>query len=127
MLVTATDTSTINADGAGFGVALRFGEKKGIDAAIGIGVAINDIGGVSTNVERPTATVFGAGQSLAGGTLIVSSVDGFENSGTFTVAGGTGTCSYLAKNATTKRFTGITGCSGTPDAGAAVTGPAVAL
>ena len=81
--------------------------------------------GNDTSANSPTqdasTTVSGAGQSLPG-TLTVTSTAGFADSGTLTIAdpGVTGTCSYTGRTETT--FTGITGCSGTPADGAAVTG-----
>ena len=65
-----------------------------------------------------TTTVSGAGQTLPGGTLNVASTDGFDSSGTFTVAGVTGTCAYTGTTDTS--FTTITGCTGTPADGATV-------
>ncbi|MFL6035275.1 MAG: beta strand repeat-containing protein, partial [Gaiellaceae bacterium] len=70
----------------------------------------------STNVDNGG----GGGQSLAGGTLAVKSTAGFAASGTFTVAGIGGTCSYKSIDGT--HFTGITACTGTPDDNASVTG-----
>src|ERR1700674_4142567 len=68
-----------------------------------------------------STTVTPGGDSLAGGTLHVASAFGFDSpSGTFTVDGGTGTCSYTGVSADGTSFTGITGCTGTPANGASV-------
>ena len=51
-----------------------------------------------------STTVNGASQDLTGGNLIVGSVAGFDNSsGTFTVAGGTGTCAYTGRDTTAEQ------------------------
>jgi hypothetical protein len=63
--------------------------------------------------------VSGAGQDLATGSLTVASTTGFATSGMFSVAGGSGVCSYTGTTSTT--FTGITGCTGKPKDTAAVT------
>ena len=78
----------------------------------------------STNANTPlqsaSTNVDGGGQSLAGGSLTVKSTAGFAASGTFTVAGIGGTCTYKSIDGT--HFTGITGCTGTPDDNANVSG-----
>ncbi|HTZ05978.1 MAG TPA: carbohydrate-binding protein, partial [Gaiellaceae bacterium] len=72
-----------------------------------------------TKAAAATTTVDGASQDLSGGTLTVKNTADFASAGTFTVDGGTGTCTYTGKTATS--FTGITGCTGTPDDKALVT------
>src|SRR5712691_8050403 len=64
-------------------------------------------------------TVNGGSQSLAGGTLNVASTADFPTSGKFTIDQIDDTCSYSGKTAGS--FTGITGCSGTPDNSAPIT------
>jgi hypothetical protein len=74
-----------------------------------------------TNTNSPsqnaTTKVAGGGQSL-GATLNVATTGGFTDSGNFTGDGITGTCAYTGRTATS--FTGISGCSGTPDDGAQI-------
>ena len=136
--VLATDTSKVTADGGGFGVALKLGDANGVNAAIGVGVSINEIGslgttvkydgvrttvsGPRTTVSGPGTTVTGAGQVLPGSTLAVASVAAFANSGTFTVAGVVGTCTYTGRDTANNRFTGVAGCTGAPLNGAVVHG-----
>src|SRR6202521_1317133 len=67
-----------------------------------------------------STTVSPGADSLAGGTLHVASTFGFDSTGTFTVDGGTGTCSYTGTSADGLSFTGITGCTGTPANAASV-------
>ena len=55
-----------------------------------IGAAIN----LNALAETLKTTVDGAGQDLSAGTLKVADVSGFPDTGTFTVAGATGTCTY---------------------------------
>ncbi|HEX9505505.1 MAG TPA: hypothetical protein VGA62_05820, partial [Acidimicrobiia bacterium] len=64
------------------------------------------------NPGDQTTAVDGASQNLAGGTLQVFSTSGFGTTGTFTVPGGTGRCSYTSTDAT--HFMGITNCTGMP-------------
>ena len=64
-------------------------------------------------------TVNGASEDLSTGTLDVASTSAFADKGQFTVAGGSGPCSYTGTSGRNK-FTGITGCTGTPANGAAV-------
>ncbi|TMK23778.1 MAG: hypothetical protein E6G62_10650 [Actinobacteria bacterium] len=72
----------------------------------------------STNAST---TVNGAGQNLtgAGDTLIVATTTPFLSTGKFMVPGVTGTCSFTGTSDRTK-FTGVSGCTGTPADGAAV-------
>src|ERR1700687_1114078 len=62
-------------------------------------------------------TVSGAGQDLSGGLLTVANTSGFDPSGSLTVAGGTGSCTYSVVDGVTFA---ISGCTGTPKDGAAV-------
>ena len=66
-----------------------------------------------------TTTVNGALQTLPRATFNVASTAAFAASGSFTVGGVIGTCSYGGKTATA--FTDVTGCIGTPSNGATVT------
>ena len=87
----------------------------GVDASIDVDGATLNAHNVDFEAVAGTlsTTVNGAGQTLPGsGTLTVASTAGFDSTGTFTVAGATGTCTYTGMTATT--FTGITGCTGTP-------------
>ena len=66
--------------------------------------------------ETTGTTVNGGGQAIDGTTpmtLNVASTANFASSGSFTVTGANGTCSYTGKTSTS--LTGVTGCSGTPD------------
>ena len=73
-----------------------------------------------TDPAAPTAVVDGKDQDVTSPTeLKVKSTAGFRPAGTFTVAGVTGTCTYTAISGGNK-FTGLSGCSGTPDDGAVV-------
>src|SRR5699024_4345832 len=67
-----------------------------------------------------STTANGALQDLSLGTLNVGSTAGFNTTGSFTVDGITGVCSYTGTTGTS--FTGITGCTGKPANGAAVGG-----
>ena len=66
-------------------------------------------------------TVNGGSQTLTGSgdTLIVATTTPFLDKGKFTIAGITGTCSYSGTSDRTK-FTGVSGCTGTPADGAAI-------
>ena len=69
----------------------------------------------------PAATTVDGDQDLSGGTLKVVSLLGFDTpSGQFTVAGIGGTCSYTGTTGG-NTFTGVTGCTGKPLNGTAVT------
>ena len=68
----------------------------------------------------PAATTLDGDQDLSGGTLKVVSLVGFDPSGQFTIAGISGTCSYTGTSGG-NTFTGVTGCTGTPTNGTAVT------
>ena len=65
-------------------------------------------------------TVSGAGQDVSAGTLKVASTADFASTGGFTGTGISGTCSYTG--AAGNSFTGITGCTGTPSDGTAISG-----
>ncbi len=70
-----------------------------------------------------TAKVQGSGQTLtSGGELVVDSVEGFDDSGSFTIdVGGTpADCTYSGRNHDDHKFTGLGGCSGAPLDGALV-------
>ena len=85
--------------------------------------AANKFTGVSGCTGTPAggAVVVVVGPTLPGaGSLAVASVAGFADSGSFTVAGVTGTCSYTGRDKVNNLFTGVTGCTGTPKDGAAV-------
>ena len=66
-------------------------------------------------------TVHGDDQVIDGShtTLNVISTANFDTTGAFTGEGIDGTCSYT--NKTTTSFSGVTGCTGSPDDGAAIT------
>ena len=83
---------------------------------VALGLTPDKSTGVTT-VNQPNVPV-----NLSSGTLHVASTNGFNSSGTFTVSGIAGRCSYTGTTSTT--FTGITGCTGTPTSGASVTGSA---
>ena len=68
----------------------------------------------------PAATTLDGDQDLTGGTLKVVSLVGFDPSGQFTIAGISGTCSYTGTSGG-NTFTGVTGCTGKPLNGTAVT------
>ncbi|MGZ3438561.1 MAG: beta strand repeat-containing protein, partial [Polyangia bacterium] len=68
----------------------------------------------------PAATTLDGDQDLSGGTLKVVSLVGFDPSGQFTIAGIGGTCSYTGTSGG-NTFTGVTGCTGSPKNGTAVT------
>ena len=44
VMVLASDTSTITADGGGFAIGLKFGKGNGFDGSVGVGVSCNEIG-----------------------------------------------------------------------------------
>src|SRR5205823_5846188 len=92
----------------------------GVNAKIDIGDAI--LSGASIDLEAVSGTlhttVSGASQNLGGGTLNVASTYGFDSSGSVTVDGAAGTCTYTGTTNTS--FTGITVCTGTPADGADV-------
>ena len=82
------------------------------------GAEQND-GSANSPTKQATTKVSG-NQSLGSGTLNVATTGGFIDAGSFTVDGGTGTCNYTGRSSTS--FTGVTGCSGSVNDGAAVTG-----
>ncbi|MFN2609691.1 MAG: hypothetical protein ABR507_02275, partial [Actinomycetota bacterium] len=69
-------------------------------------------------ITSTTGTTVSGGGQVVGGTLNVADTTNFASSGKFKADGIDGTCLYSGKTATS--FTGITGCTGTPDDGAAV-------
>ena len=82
---------------------------------------------VTLNAAASTlmTTVSGSGQTLtSGGDLIVASVEGFDDTGSFTVVVGATPvdCTYGGRNHDDHKFTGLggSGCSGNPDDGAVV-------
>ncbi len=90
------------------------------------GASANDTEAKSSAAGAPekdgssaSTTVNGGSQDLSGGTLVVHDTSKFKSTGSFKVAGGTGTCSYGSKTAT--EFDTVSACTGTPDDGAAVT------
>ena len=72
-------------------------------------------------ISTTGTTVNGGGQTIDGAhtTLNVGDASKFPTSGSFTVKGIGGTCNYTGKSG--NQFTGVTGCTGTPADGAAVT------
>ena len=59
-----------------------------------------------------STAVNGAQTIASGGALTVDSVQGFEDTGRFTIAGVSGTCVYTGRDAAMNQFTGIMDCSG---------------
>ena len=95
----------------------------GDDASIELDSATVNAGSVDfeASSENAKTTVNGAGQNLTGtgDTLTVATTTPFLSSGKFTIAGITGTCSFTGTTDRTK-FTGVSGCTGTPADGAAI-------
>src|SRR5260370_14611711 len=81
------------------------------------------VSGTSVDLEAMagtlTTTVTPGGDSLGVGTLRVASTYGFKDTGTFSVDGGSGPCTYGSKTDTS--FTTVSGCTGTPVNGAVLT------
>ena len=84
----------------------------GAEALIDVGDA--QLNGHNVTLNAFSGTVFtsvgGTSAQSLGGDLVVDSVAGFPDNGSFTI--GSNNCTYSGRNVNTNTFTGVAGCSG---------------